>query len=101
MHPLLVTAKTIKAHTWRGAVVVGCGEVRTIIGGGDDRGVVAARWSWRYGDDGGDDLDGIVGVWWLRQQRAAKVVAAGGRNISPEMGRRRKFREERGENFDG
>ncbi|GKG41824.1 hypothetical protein Tco_0473575, partial [Tanacetum coccineum] len=69
--------------------------------GGDDRDVVAARWSWRYGDDGGDDLDGIVGAWWLRQQRAAKVVAAGGRNISPEMGRRRKFREEGGENFDG
>ncbi|GJR04616.1 hypothetical protein Tco_0527600 [Tanacetum coccineum] len=38
--------------------------------------------AWRYGDDGGDDLDGIVAVWWLRQQRAAKVAAAatGGRN---------------------
>nr|GEY76688.1 hypothetical protein [Tanacetum cinerariifolium] len=39
--------------------------------------------AWRYGDDGGDDLDGIVAVWWLRQQRAAKVavVATGGRNV--------------------
>ncbi|GKC34925.1 hypothetical protein Tco_1047309 [Tanacetum coccineum] len=38
--------------------------------------------AWRYGDDGGDDLDGIVAVRWLRQQRAAKVAAAatGGRN---------------------
>ncbi|GKB49081.1 hypothetical protein Tco_0899834 [Tanacetum coccineum] len=32
--------------------------------------------AWRYGDDGGDDLDGIVAVWWLRQQGAAKVAAA-------------------------
>ncbi|GKG55803.1 hypothetical protein Tco_0574697, partial [Tanacetum coccineum] len=30
--------------------------------------------AWRYVDDGGDDLDGIVAVWWLRQQRAAKVA---------------------------
>ncbi|GKD18365.1 hypothetical protein Tco_1207523 [Tanacetum coccineum] len=61
------------------AVVSGCE---------DDGGNMAAglirRWRrrWRYGDDGGDDLDGIVAVWWLRQQRAAKVAAAatGGRN---------------------
>ncbi|GKE84590.1 hypothetical protein Tco_1558332, partial [Tanacetum coccineum] len=46
--------------------------------------------AWRYGDDGGDDLDGIVAVWWLRQQMAAKVAAAatGGQNLA-EWRRRR------------
>ncbi|GJV09313.1 hypothetical protein Tco_1346969 [Tanacetum coccineum] len=51
--------------------------------------------AWRYGDDGGDDLDGIVAVWWLRQQRAAKVAAAaaGGRNpaTAPNLLREREF----------
>nr|GEV39649.1 hypothetical protein [Tanacetum cinerariifolium] len=52
-------------HHFRGATV---GVVAGLAG---DRGGV-----WRYGDDGGDDLDGVVAVWWLRQQRAAKVAAA-------------------------
>ncbi|GKE39901.1 hypothetical protein Tco_1463306, partial [Tanacetum coccineum] len=47
--------------------------------------------AWRYGDDVGDDLDGIVAVWWLRQQGAAKV-ATGGRNLAGWRRRRRKIR---------
>ncbi|GKG57160.1 hypothetical protein Tco_0584586, partial [Tanacetum coccineum] len=50
--------------------------------------------AWRYGDDGGDDLDGIMAVWWLRQQRDAKVAVAatGGRNLAGWRRRRRKIR---------
>ncbi|GKD52228.1 hypothetical protein Tco_1281204 [Tanacetum coccineum] len=50
--------------------------------------------AWRYGDDVGDDLDGIVAVWWLRQQGAAKVATAatGGRNLAGWRRRRRKIR---------
>ncbi|GJY53726.1 hypothetical protein Tco_0445390 [Tanacetum coccineum] len=50
--------------------------------------------AWRYGNDGGDDLDGIVAVWWLRQQGDAKVtaVATGGQNLAGWRRRRQKIR---------
>ncbi|GKC67110.1 hypothetical protein Tco_1099708 [Tanacetum coccineum] len=90
-HPVYTDAQTTSARSGVGG-----------YGGDNDEMVMGMKVAfigdgggvWRYGDDGGDDLDGIVEVWWLRQQGAAKVAAAstGGRNLAGWRRRRRKIR---------